>query len=175
MPTRAEVLRDIKSRDSVYKEDFAAILDFVGQKGEGALVYGSTFQSIPTGVPTDVTDWNTEVYDDLDFWSAGAPGLFTIPNVTPAIERVQVYFQYTWQPNATGLRNFFLEQNGGGNVRGGIIENGLFPSAAAPLGTTSYSMPFEVSAGDTLGLVVNQDSGISLALTLLGFGITVAK
>lgn len=32
MATRAEVLRDIKSRDSVYKEDFAAILDYVDGK-----------------------------------------------------------------------------------------------------------------------------------------------
>jgi len=175
MPTREEILRNLKSRDTVYSEDFDEVLKFTGEMGTGALVYGTVFQSIPSGVATDVADWDTVVYDDLGFFNLASPSLFTVPLTDPVIQRVQLYFQFTWQPNATGLRNFFLEQNGVGGVRGGIIQNGTPPSAAAPLGETAYSMPIPCVPGDTFNLVVNQDSGIALALSLLGYGIAVAR
>lgn len=38
MSTRDEILRDIKSRDSVYKQDFAAILDYIDNQESGATV-----------------------------------------------------------------------------------------------------------------------------------------
>jgi hypothetical protein len=152
-----------------------ALEDLVGTRVDGALVFGSTPQSIPDDTPTDVEDWDTVVYDDLDFFDIGTPDIFTIPVTDPVIERVQLYFQYSWQPNVAGNRSFFLEQNDVGNVRGGLAGSGDARGGGVAYVETVYSMPVSCEPGDTFRMVVTQDRGDALLLGLQGFGITVAK
>jgi hypothetical protein len=141
----------------------------------GALVYGSEFQSIANSSNTIVEDWDTVVYDDLGFFNIIQPDILTIPDTDPVIERVQIYYQYSWQPNVTGIRSFFIEQTDIGNIRGGIADAGIQTQAAAPLLQTAYSMPIPCVPGDYFRIITRQESGIALLLGLQGFGITVAK
>lgn len=55
MTTAAEVLRDIKSRDSVYKEDFQALLDYVDQEVAAGGGAGGNYSSIQVGNPPYTT------------------------------------------------------------------------------------------------------------------------
>jgi hypothetical protein len=141
----------------------------------GALVFGSSNQSIANSSNTILDGWDTVVYDDLGFFNEFEPDIFTIPVTDPVIERVQLYFQYSWQPDASGRRTWFLEQTDSGGVRGGIASNGMQPQAAVSLADQAYSMPIECVPGDYFRIIASQDSGDALLLSLLGFGITVAK
>lgn len=154
-------------------EELAALLQ--SAQNPGALVFAAAPQAIPDATPTTINTWDSIVYDDAGFFDTGAPDRFTIPVTDPVISRVQLYFQYSWQPNAAGFRQHFLEQNGVGGVRGGIAQAVPVVSAASPLSDTLYSLPLDCVPGDVFSMTVQQNTGGSIVVVLLGFGIKVAR
>lgn len=154
-------------------EELAAQLQ-TGQNA-GALVTGSAPQSIPDATPTTINQWDTIVYDDAGFFDPLFPDRLTVPVTDPLISRVQLYYEFSWQPNATGFRQQFLEQNGVGGVAGGIALAIPVVGAAAPLSASLYSMPIECEPGDVFTMVAQQNSTLSIVVVLLGFGIKVSR
>ena len=134
----------------------------VGNTGRGTLIALGASQSIPNAVETAVS-WPAPTIDTDAMWASGSPTILTVP---AGVGRVRVTAQTTWTNNASGSRKFRV-------VRNGVDEGVGFPAmrllAAGSTDVTILSAAGgirAVSPGDTIQLLVFQDSGG--ALNLLG-------
>ncbi len=126
-----------------------------------ARVRRTTTQSIPS---TDATftpiTFNTAIFDTRTFWSAGAPTLITIPE-----QGLYVFGgNGKWAANATGTREIGFRRNGSEILL--VVDQ---PMEATNGGTTvpssHASYQARLNAGDTLELIVRQESGGALDMT----------
>ena len=90
-------------RKNIRGDELAAMLGGGIRQGQGALISRSSPQSIPGQAvptpPTKIIDFDTVVYDDLNFAGPNDDG-FTIPDLDPPIQRVQLWCHLSWFPNA---------------------------------------------------------------------------
>lgn len=151
------------------------------QVGQGAVVQRAPSEVITDGFPGVTVIWTgfpNPVYDDLGFFDGGDPTKLTIPDVTPAIERVTLTATMVWTSDATSDRQGEIKKNGITVTESGIAS--MTASADPPVVTQYLNItggPFSVVAGDFFTLQAIQFSSPSATKTLARavMSITVVK
>lgn len=118
----------------------------------------NTSQSIPNNTLTPVT-FSTEIFDIGGYWVIGSPTILTMPETG-----LYVFGgSGRWAANGTGTREMGFRRNGTQVLH--INDNPSAPTigaANALYHNVTYQYPLD--AGDTLELVVRQESGGALNL-----------
>ena len=167
-------------------DELAALINASGggpsaQVGKGAVVQRAPTETIPDGFPGLAVIWTgfpNPVYDDLGFFDSGDPTKLTIPDVTPAIERVTLTATMVWSSDATSDKQGEIKKNGVTVTESGIAS--MTASADLPVVTQYLNItggPFSVVAGDFFTLQAIQFSSPSATKTLARavMSITVVK
>lgn len=128
--------------------------------GAGVLVSLASPLTIGNNSETAVT-WPTPIYDDLTFWSSGAPTRLTIPS---NVSRIRISCQTTWDNQTSGDRKMRVVKNGADEGNG--LPAMRLPSAGSGDVTALNAAGgvVNVTAGDYLQLLVIQDRGANLDL-----------
>lgn len=112
-------------------------------------------------------------YDDAGFYTDAESNVFTIPNITPAIQRVRAWFFIRWTGNTTGFRFVRTETNLSPAFPGHMFDTR--PGLATDTDTCHVSDAIPVVAGDKISFHVKQTSGGNLLAGLYRGGLTVVK
>jgi len=121
-------------------------------------VYRTTDQTLTTAVDTAVT-WEADANDNAGMWVVGAPTVLTcvVPGIYTATANVR------FAANGTGFRAAWIERNATTTLaRADIIAS----AAASPTRFTVAAPAFNLAIGDTVRLMVSQNSGGNLALSV---------
>lgn len=123
----------------------------------GARVRRTSTQSIATGASFTAISFDTEVFDQGNFWVVGSPTLFTIPETGMYIFGGNAI----WAANATGTRELGFRLNGSTILL--AVDQPPDPTNGGT--TTIYAhaaYQSKLTAGDTLELVARQESAGAL-------------
>jgi hypothetical protein len=124
-----------------------------------------TSQSIPNATETVVT-FGTETFDEGGYHSTVTnTGRLTVPSGKAGY--YDIYFQLTWDPNATGSRNAYIWLNG---TATDIARNNLAGVSGVYL-TPTVSTTYYLAEGDFVQVGVYQNSTASLNVDGGTFGM----
>lgn len=183
---------DFPNRSGLTTFNFAelqAALGLASQVGKGALIRdsGITLSSSNSGgdgTQVPFTAPNLVIaYDDLAFFDDALDG-FVIPDVTPAIQRVQCWMQCGWESGSTGdgTRQLRILHNGdsyddntlnGIGMGGQLISGGFGINSDTPL--HCITAPVDVAVGDVFTFFGKQNIGANLSLTDVAAAIVVVR
>lgn len=129
---------------------------------QGALVQLTTASTQSIADAADATvSWDLFYYDDLGFWSGGAPTRLTIP---AGVSRVRLSAGIRWTPNTVGNRKIRIR----GNPAGAFEANAIWAASEHPTGAsgddTIVTGIIPVAEGDYFEVVVTQNSTAPLLL-----------
>ncbi len=119
-------------------------------------VYRTTDQTLTTATDTAVT-WEADANDNAGMWVIGSPTVLTcvVPGWYTAAANVR------FAANGTGFRAAWIEKNATTTLgRADIIAT----AAGSPTRFTVAAPAFNLAIGDTVRLMVSQNSGGNLAL-----------
>ena len=147
---------------------------------KGALVSDNGQSLSSSNQFTLLTPYAFTQYDDLSFFDG--TDSFIIPDIKPAIQRVQVWFNCGWEPQTTGNRIVKIEKNGldfdetgGEGLPASLIGNFAVGIASGDQAQNIISAPINVVPGDVFTSLAKQNSGGSLSVDDQVFGIWVVR
>ena len=148
--------------------------------GKGALV-SDNGQTITSGGSFKIiTPYAFIDYDDLNFFDG--TDAFIIPDIEPAIQRVQVWMNCGWEPQTTGSRMIQITKNGidfdttgGEGLPATIAGPFVSPIVSSDQGSNIISAPIPVVVGDVFRSIAKQTSGGSLSVDDPVFGIWIVR
>jgi hypothetical protein len=118
----------------------------------------STIQSIPNNSITQVTGWDTPIFDTLGAFNA-TTGVYTVPTAG----KYRVTSMLTFETNSTGERLAAIFKNGN------LLQYGMTGTAITGDSTSSQAIAIsDCVAGDTITVEGYQTSGGALNLRALG-------
>lgn len=134
----------------------------------GAIVYKDTNQSISHDTQTPV-EWDRVKFDTDGWFDSGSNTIFTVPQ---GVNRVRIGYNIRWDANATGLRQYIVQVNSAASATAGLISHNVEASqlAGVPTDHSGFTAPISVNAGDTIRLLVQQESTISLDVEVVNEG-----
>lgn len=112
---------------------------------EGARVYRTSNQTIASGTATAI-QWQTEEYDEGDYYDAGSNTRFTVPQTG----YYHLVGQVGWEQNNEGDREVYFRLNGGSTIKAQTIDE--------PISNNNHHMlvasDVQLDANDYVELVV---------------------
>ena len=146
---------------------------------KGALVSDNGQSLSSSNQFTLLTPYAFTQYDDLSFFDG--TDSFIIPDIKPAIQRVQVWFQCGWEPQTTGNRIVQITINGidfdttGGEGMPALLTGNFANVSSGDQASNIISAPVNVSVGDIFRSQAKQNSGGNLSVDDQVFGIWVVR
>ncbi len=153
-PINADNLNKIE--DGIEAHDTA--IDNIENKIEfkGCLVARTTTQSISDNTNT-VASFNSEVYDEGNFYSSGQPTRLTIP---AGVSKVKLSGNVIFASHSTGWRRITISKNGGGFI--GSFDIRMNAVNGTDTGLQGSTPVIDVVEGDYFELGVHHTRGSAL-------------
>lgn len=130
-------------------------------------VYRTTDQTLTTAVDTVVT-WEGDANDNAGMWVVGSPTVLTcvVPGMYTATANV------AFAANGTGFRAAWIEKNATTTL---ARVNTAIAAASTQTRFSVVTTAFDLAVGDTVRLLVSQNSGGNLALAAAGqYGVAMS-